>query len=104
MDNTYIQDSTIPIYIFLEYQNTLGHPNLIKFPINPESLEKGRISNSSKTKVEGVGEVSVPEYPNLATISIKSFFWQDKNLLPSCAQVCMFLGLKNGKKVNFLQN
>ena len=52
MNNTYIQDTTIPIYIFLEYQNTLGHPNLIKFPINPESLEKGRASSSSKTKKE----------------------------------------------------
>lgn len=83
MNNTYIQDTKIPIYIFLEYQNTLGHPNLIKFPINPDSLEKGRASSSSKTKIEGLGEVSVPEYPNLATISIKSFFWQDKNLLPS---------------------
>lgn len=68
----------IPIFISLSYGG-----NFLQFPINPESLEKSRDSNSETVKIEGIGEVSVPSSPKLATISIKSFFWQDKDLMPS---------------------
>lgn len=68
----------IPIFISLTYNG-----NSLLFPINPESLEKDRASNSETVNIEGIGEVSVPTSPKLATISIKSFFWQEKDLLPS---------------------
>lgn len=71
---TYIQDEFIPIYISLQYGK-----NFIKFPINPDCLRKNIPSDSTTADVEGIGEVSIPTTPKLATISIKSFFWHNVN-------------------------
>lgn len=76
--NTYKQDNTIPIYISLQYDHYF-----LKFPINPECLRKERSSPSNTVEVEGIGQVSVPKTPELARITIDSFFWQNENLLPS---------------------
>ena len=76
--NTYIQNVAIPIYISLKYDNYF-----LKFPINPESLRKDIPSNSTTEEIEGIGQISVPKKPNLARITIESFFWQEVNLTPS---------------------
>lgn len=78
MKNTYVQDEIIPIYIFLTYEK-----RTLKFPVNPESLKIDKDSGSTNVKIEGLGEVSIPTSPKLAKISISSFFWQQKNLIPS---------------------
>ena len=75
--NTYVQDETIPIYIFLNYG-----VNTLKFPINPESLKVDIDSGSATEEIEGLGEISIPTRPKLAKISISSFFWHRVNLLP----------------------
>lgn len=82
MTNTYIQDLKIPIYIFLSYINKNKIPNFLKFPINPETLEKDRNSESDTANIEGLGEVSIPNKSKLSTIRIKSFFWSYNNLVP----------------------
>lgn len=74
--NPYFQDEVIPIYITLQYDFYF-----LKFPVNPESLRKERASNSNKTKIEGLGEVSDPNTPDLAKITIESFFWHDANVI-----------------------
>lgn len=80
--NTYEQDKTIPIYIILSYSFYT-----LKFPINPESIKKEIPSNSTTEEIEGIGQISVPKTPDLAKITIESFFWQDKNHLPSSMYV-----------------
>lgn len=80
--NTYAQDELIPIYIFLSY----GH-NTLKFPINPESLNPVIDSGSDTQEIVGLGEVSIPKSPKLATFSVKSFFWHKANLLPASLYV-----------------
>lgn len=76
--NTYVQDETIPIYIFLKYG-----VNTLKFPVNPENLKIDIDSPSRTEEVEGLGQVSVATVPQLAKISISSFFWHKVNLLPA---------------------
>ena len=49
--NTYEQDTTIPIYIMLQYDGL----NAMKFPINPETLKVNIDSASTTTNVEGIG-------------------------------------------------
>lgn len=68
----------IPIYISLQYEK-----NFLKFPVNPETLKKEIPSSSATADIEGIGQVSIPKTPGLATINISSFFWQAKNLVPS---------------------
>lgn len=91
--NTYEQNSTIPIYITLQYDYYT-----LKFPINPESIKKEIPSNSESQEVEGIGQVSVPKTPNLARITIESFFWQDVNMLPSSMYVIWLERWQKSKK------
>ena len=91
--NTYQQDTTIPIYIFLQYEKSL-----LKFPINPEALKIDRRSGGKSVNVEGLGEVNIPTQPALMTTTISSFFWQAKNLLPSFAYVNWLKKWQESKK------
>ena len=91
--NTYVQDSTIPIYIFLSYDFYT-----LKFPVNPESIKKEIPSNSHIEEVEGIGQVSTQKTPELARITIESFFWQDVNLLPSAMYVTWLERWQKSKK------
>lgn len=75
--NTYIQDKTIPIYIFLQYKWYS-----LKFPINPDNLTKEIPSDSQTVEIEGLGQVGIPSTPKLSRITIKSFFWSQNNLVP----------------------
>lgn len=96
--NTYEQDTFIPIYMTLQYENYM-----MKFPINPEVLKKEIPSDSTTVEVEGIGEVSVPSSPKLATININSFFWQAKNLLPSAMYIAWLEKWQKSKKpANFI--
>ena len=80
--NTYIQDETIPIYIILQYSF-----HILKFPINPDNFTKEIPSNSETANIEGLGEISIPTTPKLATITINSFFWHQNNLVPASQYV-----------------
>lgn len=91
--NTYKQDLTIPIYIFLQYEHYV-----LKFPINPESIKKEIPSPSTTTAVEGLGEVSQPQTPGLARITIESFFWQSVNLVPSSFYILWLEKWQKSKK------
>ena len=75
--DTYVQDETIPIYIFLSYG-----VNTLKFPINPENLKIDIDSGAATEEIEGIGEISIPKSPKLAQLSIRSFFWHRVNLHP----------------------
>lgn len=66
------------VMISLQYEN-----KFMKFPVNPDSIEKTIPSASETANVLGLGEVSIPATPALATMTIKSFFWQDRNATPS---------------------
>jgi len=57
--------------IIFEYKN-----KRLILPVNPESLRVNRPSSAQKVDVVGLGQVSIPKSPDLATISIKSFFWK----------------------------
>ena len=80
--NTYTQDKDMPIYITLSYDYFF-----LKFPVNPESIKKEIASTAITEDVEGIGQVSTTKKPNLARITIESFFWQDVNLVPSSMYV-----------------
>ena len=69
--DTYVQDTVIPIYIILQYDWYV-----LKFPVNPESIKKEIGSSSTTEEIEGIGQISVPKKPDLARITIESFFWQ----------------------------
>ena len=58
------------IKISLEYNSS----KLI-FPINPSELRVSIDSSSETLNVIGLGEVSIPTTPKLATLTIASFFW-----------------------------
>lgn len=91
--NTYAQDETIPIYIFLNYG-----VNTLKFPINPENLNPDIDSASITEDVEGIGQIAIPQPPKLAKISIKSFFWHRVNLLPPSLYVNWLKKWQKSKK------
>lgn len=97
--NTYIQDEIIPIYITLQYGK-----NVLKFPVNPDTLPKEIPSESEIVDIEGIGEVGIPpNKPKLAKFTIKSFFWHEKNLLPSSLYVAWIeKWQKSGKPANFI--
>ena len=56
---------------------------IIQFPINPEVLKNEIESNSLSEKVEGLGEISIPQTPSLSTMSFTSFFPDSNNNKPS---------------------
>lgn len=89
----YAQDTTIPIYIILQYDWYV-----LKFPVNPESIKKEIGSSSTTEEIEGIGQISVPKKPDLARITIESFFWQDINLLPSFMYVSWLEAWQKSKK------
>lgn len=91
--NTYEQDTTIPIYITLSYDHYF-----LKFPINPESIKKDIASGATTEDVEGIGQISVPKTPNLARITIESFFWQQINLVPSSMYIVWLERWQKSKK------
>lgn len=83
----------IPVLIFLQYES-----NLLKFQVNPESIGKDIPSKGRNVNIEGLGEINVPQSPSLATMSIKSFFWQDRNLLPTALYVAWLEKWQRSKK------
>ena len=85
--------SNIPLLIFLQYEN-----NLLKFQVNPERLGKDIPSKGKGSEVVGLGEVNAPQTPSLATLSIQSFFWQDKNILPTALYVAWLEKWQASKK------
>ena len=91
--NTYIQDVKVPIYISLSYEQ-----NFLKFPINPEDLRNQIGSSSTTVDIEGLGQVSEPKTPDLARITIESFFWQKVNAVPSFIYVNWLLKWQKSKK------
>lgn len=74
--NTYVQDEKIPIYIILQYEMYS-----LQFPVNPESIKKDVASAANTEEVEGIGQISIPKTPELARISINSFFWQGQSYI-----------------------
>ena len=56
--------------IIFEYET-----NRIILPVNPEEVEVNIPSSSQKVSVLGIGQIAVPQEPDLATVTIKSFFW-----------------------------
>lgn len=56
--------------IIFEYEK-----NRIILPVNPEEIEVVKSSSAQKAKVIGIGEIAIPQEPDLATVTIKSFFW-----------------------------
>lgn len=93
MMNTYEQDETIPIYIFLNYG-----VNTLKFPINPENLKEDIDSAGTSEEIEGLGEINIPTTPKLAKLSINSFFWHRVNLLPPSLYVNWLKKWQKSKK------
>ncbi len=83
----------LPLLIFLQYEN-----NLLKLQVNPERLGKEIPSKGKGSEVVGLGEVNAPQTPALATLSIQSFFWQDKNLLPTALYVAWLEQWQKSKK------
>ena len=73
----YKQDSFVPIYITFTYDKW----KTLKVPINPEVLKKVIPSSSKTVNIVGLGEVSVPQTPKLAEMTIDSFFWQELSTL-----------------------
>ena len=58
------------IEISLEYNSSR-----LVFPINPSELRVSINSSAETLNVIGLGEVSIPTSPKLATLTISSFFW-----------------------------
>ena len=83
----------LPLLIFLQYEN-----NLLKLQVNPDRLGKEIPSKGRNAEVIGLGEVNAPQSPALATMSIKSFFWQDRNLLPTALYVAWLEQWQKSKK------
>jgi hypothetical protein len=59
--------------IIFEYEK-----NRIILPVNPEEIEVNIPSSAQKVNVIGIGQIAVPQEPDLATVTIKSFFWNYK--------------------------
>lgn len=91
--NTLKQDTTIPIYLMLQYEH-----NMMKFPVNPESLKMDIDSASGSAEIEGIGEVSVTSKPKLAKLNISSLFWHDVNVLPATLYVNWIKKWQKSKK------
>lgn len=65
------------IYVTLEYDGT----NRIQFPVNPDILKQTISSESVTEKINGIGEISVPQTPSLSEMTFKSFFWKAKDTI-----------------------
>lgn len=95
----YKQDTLIPIYITLTYDKW----KTLKFPINPETLKKSIPSSSETVNIVGLGEVSIPQTPKLAEITIESFFWQElSTLVPPALYVNWLEEWQKSKKPAFM--
>ena len=95
----YKQDSFIPIYITLTYDKW----KTLKFPINPEVLKKVIPSSAETVDIVGLGEVSVPQTPKLAEMTIDSFFWQElSTLVPPALYVNWLEEWQKSKKPAFM--
>ena len=95
----YKQDSFIPIYITLTYDKW----KTLKFPINPEVLKKVIPSSAETVEIVGLGEVSVPQTPKLAEMTIDSFFWQElSTLVPPALYVNWLEEWQKSKKPAFM--
>lgn len=81
--NSQISNAPINISLTYVYNNKVMIPQHLEFPINPEELTKDIGSSSDSVEIEGLGEVSIPKTPSLSRMTIKSFFWQAKNVNPS---------------------
>lgn len=62
------------IYVTLKYEQ-----KAIRFPVNPEQLKKVVSSSAVTEKIEGLGEISIPQTPSLTEVTLTSFFWKDKD-------------------------
>ena len=88
--------NSIPIYITLTY-GFAG--STMKFPINPEELKKIIPSESKKVNSIAQGEISVPQKPSLAEITIDSFFWNDMAwLIPPAVYIMWLEHWQNSKE------
>lgn len=95
----YKQDTLIPIYITLTYDKW----KTLKVPINPEVLKKVIPSSSETVNIVGLGEVSVPQTPKLAEMTIDSFFWQElSTLVPPALYVNWLEEWQKSKKPAFM--
>lgn len=47
---------------------------VIRLPINPETLPETRAANNSDYNVLGLGQIVIPRTPNLRTVSISAYF------------------------------
>jgi len=95
----YKQDTLIPIYITLTYDKW----KTLKFPINPETLKKSIPSSSETVNIVGLGEVSIPQTPKLAEITIESFFWLElSTLVPPALYVNWLEEWQKSKKPAFM--
>nr|DAI52586.1 MAG TPA: tail assembly protein [Caudoviricetes sp.] len=63
------------IYVTLQYEQ-----KAIRFPVNPEQLKKVVSSSAVTEKIEGLGEISIPQTPSLTEVTLTSFFWKDKDI------------------------
>lgn len=55
----------------------VNNSDKLVFPINPSELSMNIDSASETLNVVGLGEVSIPRTPKLATLSVSSFFWNN---------------------------
>ena len=92
-ESVFTPTNYVPIMIFLQYEK-----NLLKFQVNPEKIWKDIPSKGRTTNIEGLGEVNIPQSPSLATMSINSFFWQDRNYLPTELYVAWLEKWQKSKK------
>ena len=65
-----VQNEDDSIDVVLQYEK-----KEIRFPINPEQLKKVISSSAVTEKIEGLGEISIPQTPSLTEITLSSFFW-----------------------------
>lgn len=91
--DTYLQDTSIPIYIMLQYEG-----KSMKFPINPEALSVDSPSSSDTANVEGIGQVGIPQYTGLRTVTIQSFFWAQVDQIPSWTYASWLLEWQKSRK------
>ena len=93
------QDSFIPIYITFTYDKW----KTLKIPINPDVLKKVIPSSSETVNIVGLGEVSVPQTPKLAEMTIDSFFWlESSTLIPPALYVNWLEEWQKSKKPAFM--
>lgn len=83
--------------IIIEYNS-----HRITLQVNPENIQINRPSSAQKTNIIGIGQVAIPQEPDLASFSIKSFFWKylfDKNKLKRLAKTLAESALEIGARI-----